>query len=148
MKKITGITLPLIPLIIENDGVHLLIKVKINNKDALMVVDTGASRTVLDKNRVHQFIASNRFKKYSGVSSGLGTNNMESHIVKIKLLEMEGVQFKDLLWVLLDLSHVNESYTHLGLQEIDGVLGGDMLLKCNAVIDYGKNLIKLNLRLP
>lgn len=44
--------------------------------------------------------------------------------------------------VLLDLAHVNESYEKLGLTPIDGVLGGDVLYKYNAAINY-KNGIKI-----
>lgn len=42
-------TIPLQILPIENDGFHLMIVVKINRKNANLIIDTGASRTVFDE---------------------------------------------------------------------------------------------------
>ena len=47
---------------------------------------------------------------------------------------------------MLDLSHVNQSYEQIGLKPIDGVLGSDVLLKYNAVIDYEKKILKLKFK--
>jgi predicted aspartyl protease len=132
------IIIPLKILKIENDGMHLLAKVKINNRVARLIVDTGASRTVLDKNRIHRFVKENNFEKHHAVSTGLGTNDMESHLVEIKKLGIGNWKLNNLILVLLDLSHVNISYAQIGMKEIDGVLGGDILMKYDAVIDYGK----------
>ncbi|MEO5571836.1 MAG: retropepsin-like aspartic protease [Bacteroidia bacterium] len=138
MKRKKTITVPLKTLVIENDGMHLLAKVKINNRIARMIVDTGASRTVLDKNRIHRFVKENNFEKHEALSTGLGTNDMESHIVELRKVEVGGGKLENVVWVLLDLSHVNISYKQIGIKEIDGVLGGDVLSVYDAVIDYGK----------
>ena len=45
--------------------------------------------------------------------------------------------------ILLDLSHVNNSYEQIKLKPVDGVLGSDLLLKYSAVIDYDKKILKL-----
>jgi hypothetical protein len=45
--------------------------------------------------------------------------------------------------VLLDMSHVNESYLRLGLPALDGVLGSDLLHRYNAVIDYESAVLRL-----
>ncbi|HVA98908.1 MAG TPA: clan AA aspartic protease, partial [Bacteroidia bacterium] len=45
--------------------------------------------------------------------------------------------------LLLDLSHVNTSYESIGLKPIDGVLGSDLLLKYDAIIDYKKCELRL-----
>jgi hypothetical protein len=39
---------------------------------------------------------------------------------------------------VLDLSAINSAYEQLGHPEVLGVLGGDILMKYKAVIDYGK----------
>jgi len=146
MKRKKKIIIPLKILKIENDGLHLLIKVKINNKAAKLIVDTGASRSVLDKTRIKAFVKEKNFKKHHALSTGLGTSDMESHIVEIKKLQMGEWKFKNIHWVLLDLSHVNNSYSRIGLKKIDGVLGGDILMACNAIINYRKKemIFKLN----
>lgn len=146
MKRKKKIVIPLKILKIENDGMHLLAKVKINNKIARLIVDTGASRTVLDKNRIHRFVKENNFEKHEALSTGLGTSSMESHIVKLKKLEIGNWKLENITWVLLDMSHVNNSYTQIGIREIDGVLGGDVLMEYKAVIDYGKSQMILKLK--
>ena len=143
MKKHNLISVPLKILKIQNDGVHLLINAKLNGKIARLVVDTGASRTVLDKNRIQRFVKKKKFKKHEAVSTGLGTNSMESHIVNIKKFEIGKNNFGNFEFVLLDLSHVNNSYLQIGMKKIDGVLGGDILEKHKAVIDYEKKKLYL-----
>ena len=48
-------------------------------------------------------------------------------------------------FVLLDLSHVNDTLNTQGVGKIDGVIGADFLKENNAVIDY--SLSKLFLQL-
>ncbi|OQA10334.1 MAG: hypothetical protein BWY67_01178 [Bacteroidetes bacterium ADurb.Bin397] len=45
--------------------------------------------------------------------------------------------------VLLDLSHVNQSYEILKLKPVDGVIGGDLLKRYEAIIDYSKKTLVL-----
>ncbi|MDG1476456.1 MAG: aspartyl protease family protein [Vicingaceae bacterium] len=42
---------------IEDDGYHLKVEIVINGKPANLILDTGASRTVLDENRITEFVA-------------------------------------------------------------------------------------------
>ena len=46
-------------------------------------------------------------------------------------------------FVLLDLSHVNNTLNTQGVEQIDGVIGADFLKKNNAIIDYGQNKLFL-----
>ncbi|MEP7169675.1 MAG: retropepsin-like aspartic protease [Bacteroidota bacterium] len=147
MKRKKKIIVPLKILRIENDGIHLLVKVKINNKIARLIVDTGASKTVLDKNRINRFVKENNFEKHQALSTGLGTSSMESHIVEIRKLETGNWKLENITLVLLDMSHVNFSYSQIGMKEIDGVLGGDILIQYDAVIDYEKKQMILKTKL-
>lgn len=142
MKKNKTIKAALQILHIDTTGLHLLVKAKINNKSARLILDTGASRTVLDMNRISRFVKSEVFEKQESVSTGLGTSSMESHIVAIKKMEIGMLKLSELTFVLLDLSHVNQSYLEIGLKEIDGVVGGDILMQHKAVINYGKKTIQ------
>src|SRR5262245_39488953 len=137
MKKITY-TIPLIAINIEESGCQLLVKAEINRKKLHLILDTGASQTVFDKKRMEAILGHNRFRKAKGYSTGLGTQSMESHLVRITDLKMPGALIKSVQAVLLDLSHVNSAYSMMKMKTIDGVLGGDILQKYNAVIDYGK----------
>ena len=128
---------------IQKQGFHLIVKIKINRKSARMVVDTGASQTVMDRERIHNFVAEREFKKSEALSTGLGTNSMESHIAHIRKLQLGALVIKDMSLLLLDLSMVNSSYEQIGVKSIDGIIGSDILVNHRAVIDFEKKILKL-----
>ncbi|MCG3164388.1 MAG: hypothetical protein POELPBGB_00142 [Bacteroidia bacterium] len=135
--------IPLKFLAIEGDGTHLMIVIKINGKKANMLLDTGASRTVFDINRIGKFTTKKKFGKNKQLSTGLGTNSMQSHNTLLKKIVIGKIKIENFQAILLDLKHVNESYESIGLPIIDGVLGGEILSGFKAVIDYGKKQLKL-----
>jgi predicted aspartyl protease len=136
------IKLDIIP--IEDDGYHIFIDASINGKIARLLIDTGASRTVFDAGRIKVFLdqEDHEFEKIDKLSTGLGTNTMESHSVMLKEFTLGDTTFSDYYTVVLNMEHVNQSYRMLGFPEIDGVLGGDLLHELKAVIDYRKKQIR------
>ena len=135
-------TIPFKILDIAGEGYHLLLKLYLNKKVANVIIDTGASKTVFDKTRIEKFVAERTFEKHESLSSGLGTNTMQSEQVTVKKLKIGELEIENYKTILLDLSHVNQSYEQIGLKPVDGVLGSDILLKYNAVIDYEKKVLK------
>lgn len=139
-------TIPFKILNIDGEGFHLMIKIKINNKVSNLIIDTGASKTVFDKHRIKNFVSEKKFDTHDKLSSGLGTNSMQSQLVTLKKIKIGEVEIANYHTILLDLSHVNQSYEQIGLKPVDGVLGSDVLLKYNAVIDYEKKILKLKFK--
>lgn len=140
MKKTT---LPLTIQAIEDDGYHLLVNLIINNKQALMIVDTGASRSVFDETRIVDFIGHNNLTEHDKLSSGLGTNTMTSKKVLLDSLQLADLTLNNYEATLLNLEHVNQSYQKIGFLPIDGILGGDILHDYKAVIDYKNSVLVL-----
>jgi predicted aspartyl protease len=128
---------------IEDDGYHIFITSTINGKPARLLIDTGASRTVFDSERIKEFLPGEdfHFEKIDKLSTGLGTNTMESHTVILNEFCMGETVFNGYHTVILNMEHVNQSYRMLGFPEIDGVLGGDLLHSLKAIIDYRKKQI-------
>lgn len=135
--------IPLKVISIQEQGYHFILKIKINSKVAHMVLDTGASQTVLDKNRIQRFITDQEFEKSNALSTGLGTNSMESHIAYVSKMKLGDLTIKNAFVILLDLSIVNSSYEQIGEKPIDGIIGSDILMNYKAVIDFGKKLLML-----
>jgi len=139
--------IPLEIVAIEEDGYHLMIEIGVNGIPARMLVDTGASRSVFDKDRIGRFfneepdMAENEQK-----SIGLGTNTMESQALYLNELRIGELIIRKYPAVVLDMSHVNQSYEALGMLAIDGVIGSDILMKYAGLIDYGKQVLKINKR--
>ncbi|PCJ23896.1 MAG: clan AA aspartic protease [Flavobacteriales bacterium] len=136
-------TIPLTIFPIENDGYHIKVTVKINGKEANLILDTGASRTVFDETRITNFVNDPIIEEQDRMSSGLGTNTMESKKVVIRKLQIGDIEIVNYDATILDLMHVNQSYEKLELAPVDGVLGGDILNDYQAIIDYTKKELVL-----
>ncbi|HTL80612.1 MAG TPA: retropepsin-like aspartic protease [Bacteroidia bacterium] len=137
------IVLPIKLLKIEGDGFHLSVKIRVNGKSANMIVDTGASKTVFDKERIGKLIGKEKFHENERLSTGLGTNSMQSQTVQIRKMEFGKLKLENYTAVILDLSHVNVTYEKIGLKAVDGVLGSDIFQDYKGVIDYGKKKLVL-----
>ena len=137
------IEVPINIINIEGDGFHLIAEGMINNKPARFVVDTGASRTVFDKDRILNFIDNPEFNEKEGISAGIGGTDLSSFIFNIEELSFGNLIINDYQAVAMDLSNVNNSYAMLKLPPVDGVLGGDLMKKYQAVINYKLKKMRL-----
>jgi hypothetical protein len=120
----------------EGGGYHLGVDVLLNGKSAFLLLDTGASRTVLDKNQVHLYQDNLEMELLDEKSTGLGTNTMDIHTMQISSFQVGEHILEEYTLALIDLSHVNETYEKLGFRKIQGVLGSDILYAHKAIVDY------------
>ena len=137
------IEIPINIISIEGDGFHIVTDGLVNGKSARFVVDTGASRTVFDKDRILNYINNPEFAEKEGLSAGIGGTDISSFIFTIEELSFGDLKINDYQAVAMDLSNINTSYEMIKLPPIDGVLGGDLLRKHNAVISYRLKKIRL-----
>jgi hypothetical protein len=121
---------------IETSGLHLAVSGFVNGNLANILIDTGASQTVFDKNRIHLFSDQNEFEKAEKLSKGLGTDSMEGFKFRISQFVLGDLVLEDHDLVALDLGHINASYAAMKLSPIDMVLGGDFLHRYKASIRY------------
>ncbi len=140
MKKIT---VPLSLINLHDDGFHLLVEVVIFGKKFNAVLDTGASKTVLDKTTIEKYITSEELQQSEKLSTGLGTSTMESYTFLLPHLKIGKLKLKNFEAAVLDLSTISAAYLTLKLPPVIGVLGGDILYSHNAVINYEKLVLKL-----
>jgi hypothetical protein len=106
-------------------------------------LDTGASKTAFDNTKIENIFGSNKMEIQEIHSVGLGSNQVQTHLRILKSIKLGAIKLSKVEVAVLDLSHVNEAYKMLGCQEIDGVLGSDILILLKAHI----NLDKLQLQL-
>lgn len=132
---------------LQADGFHIITEVEIFDKTFKMVIDTGASKTVLDKETLlHSGIDEDKFLNTDILSTGLGTNSMQSFMIDIPVLRLGSWSTKHFTAAVLDLSSINYAYNQIGLDPVIGVLGGDILRTYAAKIDYKKQTLTLNQR--
>lgn len=139
----THMKIPFEIIEMEGGGSHLLVRGEVNGHEANFIIDTGASRTVVDKNHLEELGFHADIIPNKALSAGLGTKSMESSTIVLKNISLGKFTLKKLEIAVLDLSHVNEAYAQLNLPVIHGVLGGDILMKYHAVINYPLNKITL-----
>lgn len=128
---------------LHGDGFHPLLDVVVFNQSFKAVLDTGASRTAFDHelllkaNESADIVASER------MSTGIGTNTMQSATALLTNVQLGDLLIPELEVAVLDLSTINIAYRELGHPEVLGVIGSDVLVKYQAVIDYGKHVLIL-----
>ena len=128
--------LPVRLLDIEGEGFHLMVKGKINGVEANFLIDTGASRSVYDPTVITRFVEQPSFKKKNGITAGVGGSDLDASTFVIDSLSFGDIEIKTYEAVALDLENVHETYQKLGLPAIDGIIGGDLLYRLKATINY------------
>lgn len=136
---------PLRVIDLHEDGFHLLLEIRIFDTPFIVVLDTGASKTAFDKTMLqeHQQAIIHSSDK---LSTGLGTNDMESFTATIPELQLGELIINNIEVAVLDLSAINIAYSQLNHPQVLGVIGGDILMKYKGVIDYGKKELRLKTR--
>lgn len=130
------IEIPLEILNLHDDGFHPLVEVVAFNRVFKAVVDTGASRTVLDKATIESYVNAEKILLTDSVSTGLGTSSMESYTLLIPELALGSLIIRDFEAAALDLSTINLAYEKMEITPVVGVIGGDILMKYGAIINY------------
>ena len=128
--------LPIRLLDIEGEGFHVMVQGRINGLEANFLVDTGASRSVFDPKVVTKFIEKPEFVKKEGITAGFGGNDLESSTFIIDSLGFGDIELNHYEAVAIDMEEIHESYRKLGLPAIDGILGGDLLYRLKATLNY------------
>ncbi|PVX49829.1 aspartyl protease [Balneicella halophila] len=124
--------IPLEILTLEDNSYHLLIDVLINDEiHGKMVVDTGASRTVIDATLAFAIDELKETPYTSGIGGQVDVTFTTLNSLALGNFLIEGVSL-----AMIDLSTVNEAYKQVSIEPIIGLLGSDLLLKYQAKIDY------------
>jgi predicted aspartyl protease len=131
-------------LSIQDYGIHCFISAKVNGKKARMLIDTGASKTVFAKSFIENHLAELYTKKSEQLTTGLGSNKIESEEAVIPVLKIGKLIIKNYHAHILDLNQINETYNQVDIPSIDGVLGCDLLLTQKAVLNFKKRTLTLS----
>ena len=120
---------------------HIICDLKVNNKDARFLVDTGASNSCFDILKKEKYniqpkgkeieLTSAAERKMGAISSDNCKLNFDSQkIIDVRLM-------------LIDMCTINDALEEQKEKKIDGILGGDILNELKAKINYEKLSIDL-----
>lgn len=127
---------------IEQASFHPIVAATIAGKQINMILDTGASRTVLSSNLVINF------DKTAGdgeeaFAAGINAQRMEVEQVVIPSIRIGNLDFFDMLIFSTNLDAVSSLYEQMAGVRIDGLLGCDFLVKYGGVVDFNAQRIVL-----
>lgn len=137
------IEIPIQIIELEKDNFHILVECKFqDDTPAYWIVDTGASKSVLDFNLedYYEILDSDNEDDYH--SAGINQGMMETSVGKMLLLRLGELEITSHKVALIDLNHVNEIYEKFTNYHIAGLLGGDILMQYNCRIDYRSKTIQ------
>lgn len=131
-----------IEFVVIDEGIHLLVKVEVNSFRVNLVLDTGASKSVLDSNSIDLFLV-DQIHDTDEESTSIGNTTLRSQKALIEELKFGGITLWNKMVNVLDLSNVIHVYESLNLPMIHGILGADLLQELNAVVDFKNKTLML-----
>ncbi|MFN7045541.1 MAG: retropepsin-like aspartic protease [Flavobacterium sp.] len=120
---------------------HLLIKGKINGVKGNFILDTGASNSCVGFESIEHFKLDAQISETK--AAGAGATGIETQLAKNNEIQLGRWKNKKLHLIVFDMSHVNVALRHYKTKPVDGIIGADILLKGNAIIDYCNHCLYL-----
>ena len=137
------IKVPVEVLSLQEEGYHLFVVGKLGDHPLRLLIDTGASKTVLDKAFIAEHFSEFKLETNEQLTTGVGSNTIQSEFTEIKNLRIGELEIPSYKIAVLDLKHVNETYSIINVTAIHGVIGCDLLVEFSAVINLKKHQLRL-----
>ncbi len=126
---------------LEEGSIHLLVRAVADGvENYWWVVDTGASKSVVDRAFASRFVHD---ESSGAMATGLGKEMVETSTGMIRHFQLEGFSFDPLQVAIVDLHHINDEYSKYSDKRIAGLLGSDFFFREKAAIDYEDLTISL-----
>lgn len=127
---------------LEPTSFHPIVKAQIEDTIINMILDTGASRTVLNRELLHNLPRINTPQQET-FAAGINAQQLEVEQVLVPNIRIGQLEFTDMIVFGTDLQAVSNLYEQMVGMKIDGLLGCDFLEIHKATIDFKKRMIKL-----
>lgn len=129
-----------VPLAVNAVG-HFELEAAVNGQPARLLLDTGASHTVLaTPSAVRLGLQTTASAERAG---GVGAADHATETAVVDELRLGAVRLRAVAVWTFDLEHVNCALAARGGAPIDGAVGGDVLRPAEAVIDYARATLYL-----
>lgn len=140
-----GLQYEALPLVRSSQN-HLLVHAEINGKPALLGVDTGAPVSAIALNR-REYFGLKPITGKSEIPAQLSINGAFNSVAIARNLRLGALNLVDEPMVLVDLGGLRRSGKR---DEIDGILGADILFPTKAMLDCQRQILilKINPSVP
>ncbi len=123
---------------------HLLVRASINGREAWLGVDSGAPVSAIAVNRRQHFRLTG-IPTSSNLPARLQINGAFNNVAIVHHFRLGSLDLLDEPVVAIDLGSSAQAARLLDEQEIDGILGADILFPTKAVLDCQRKLLILKL---
>ena len=120
---------------------HIIIDAEVNNVVGKFLIDTGASNSCIDLNKLEKFKL--KFEKSDKTASSATGEINETFISKKNSFFIGGCSKTDFDLILFDMKSVTHALKEKDKIEVDGIIGSDILIEFKSQIDYIKSKITL-----
>ena len=127
----------------EQQNILLTVNALVGEHSVRLVMDTGASHSCLSKKAVKHL--TDKKEKKADVVIGIGRGRLSNRLVHVPNFKIGDLEIRDYPFLTLSLSHINKMLSLAGIESIDGFLGSDILYAHKAKIDYGAQIIQLQI---
>ncbi|MFN3939800.1 MAG: aspartyl protease family protein, partial [Chitinophagales bacterium] len=124
-------------------GSHIFVKGSIQGVNLVWLIDTGASQSVIDKNFITQHFHNSIITETEHQTTGLGATYTKSTFIHLRKIWIGDFSIPSKKFSTLDLQVVNSAYESAGMPRIEAIIGGDILKRYKALIDYNKKYLRL-----
>jgi predicted aspartyl protease len=128
---------------IERSSFHPIIQGQINGEEVLLILDTGASRTVIDKSITSgmPIIANEHNEPFA---AGINAQKISVEQIELPAITLGDIEFNNLKVFSSDLRPISKLYEELSGIKIHGLLGCDFLVEYKVVVNFKTGMIQLN----
>jgi hypothetical protein len=138
-KIISGKTeIPVELVIPDGVGVEMMAEIEINDYNLIVFIDTGASKSVFGLETAKRVFSLKEGDLHENERAAIGIDHLGigNELIMLEELNLGGIVLEKNGAITFDFQNINETYSMFNIPAIDGILGGDILKKLNAVIDY------------
>jgi hypothetical protein len=137
------VVVPLIPYRMEGHGIHLVVDARRGRHKLRMLIDSGASNTVVDLEKIRPEDAHPHDSLLQIQTAGAEGGRQNAPLVRMKGLKLGGLVLPAWDVAGMDFSGIRSAYRSHELKPVSGILGGDVLQYYRARIDYGLHQLEL-----
>lgn len=113
---------------------HLILKARVNGVLGNFILDTGASNCCIGYHAVEKFNLQTQTSSTKAASAS--HNDLDTHLSFNNHLKINRFIQHNCSFVILDLEAVNFVLKQHKTKAIDGIIGADLLINHQAIIDY------------
>ncbi len=127
-----------------DDGFHIFCKVTLNGLRCRALIDTGASKSVLNFSTYKALGLKEFLPADDNQMLGIVPGITDFTFVTLDRVSLGKFEVRNMIVGVVDLEHVMIQYSKLSIKPFDFIIGGDILTKGKAVINYKEEWLTLS----